>query len=431
VILVNDIQKRLAEEKKLIDSIQAPEELEMRLRNALNHAPKKTKRYGFNWMTVAIALSFIIMMGSQYNAFAYYGKKLLGFDEVLFGTLKELNEKGMGQIIDKKTKLEDGTELIINGIISDSNQLVMYYTLSNPNGIEENTSDHFRLSRITGFLTKSNVGGGTYLINDDGTEIKGTMSFDPVSPFAKNLNLYFWQPLQNDQMIEGNISFPYNPNKAMATELKKPLKKTYKVDRGTISFHSITASPTMTVIKGSLNVENFDRVNSALDGIELIANGKPIELMGGGSNSSLTGIKFDIHYDALPKKLDSLELVMKEFVGYQKLDKKISLASISESPIILGGKELWIKKVSTTSQGVELTIATDDDVMLDGVSIQTQKDITPLRTTVNQLHTKLDEKRDIKERTLLFDSTTKPEYLLIEGMHYMKSYNKKTEIPVD
>jgi hypothetical protein len=431
VILVNDIQKRLAEEKKLINSIQAPEELEMRLRNALNHAPEKTKRNVFNWMATAIALSFIIMMGSQYNAFAYYGKKLLGFDEVLFGTLKELNEKGMGQIIDKKTKLEDGTELIINGIISDSNQLVLYYTLSNPNGIEESTSDHFRLSRITGFLTKSNVGGGTYLINDDGTEIKGTMSFDPVSPFAKNLNLYFWQPLQNDQMIEGNISFPYNPNKAMATELKKPLKKTYKVDRGTISFHSITASPTMTVIKGSLNVENFDRVNSALDGIELIANGKPIELMGGGSNSSLTGIKFDIHYDALPKKLDSLELVMKEFVGYQKLDKKISLASISESPIILGGKELWIKKVSTTSQGVELTIATDDDVMLDGVSIQTQKDITPLRTTVNQLHTKLDEKRDIKERTLLFDSTTKPEYLLIEGMHYMKSYNKKTEIPVD
>jgi hypothetical protein len=431
VILVNDVQKRLAEEKKLINSIQAPEELEMRLRSALNHVPVKTKRYAFSWMAAAIALFLIIMMGSQYNAFAYYGKKLLGFDEVIYGTLKELNEKGMGQIVDKKTKLKDGTELMINGMISDSNQLVLYYTLSNPNGIEESTSDHFRLSRITGFLTKSNAGGGTYLLNDDNTEIKGTMSFDPVSPFAKKLNLYFWQPLQNDQMVEGNISFPYNPNKAMATELKKPLKKTFKVDKGTISFHSITASPTMTVIKGTLNVDNFDRVNFALGGFELIANGKPIELVGGGSNSSLTGIKFDIRYDALPKKLDSLELVMKEFVGYQKLDKKISLASISDGPITIGGKELWVKKVSTTSQGLEITIATGDDVMLDGVSIQTQKDITPLRTTVNQLHTKLDENKEVKERTLLFDSTTKPEYLLIEGMHYMKSYNKKTEIPVD
>ena len=50
-------------------------------------------------------------MGTQYNAFAFYGKKLLGFDEVINSTLKELNEQGMGQIVEKKTKLEDGTEL--------------------------------------------------------------------------------------------------------------------------------------------------------------------------------------------------------------------------------------------------------------------------------------------------------------------------------
>lgn len=428
---MNNLEKRLAEEKKRMDAIVAPNEIEMRLRNALHHAPKKTKRVVFSWIAVAVSCLLIIMMGTQYNAFAFYGKKLLGFDEITSGTLKELNEKGMGQIVDKKTKLKDGTELIINGIISDSNQLVMYYTLSNPKGIEERTSDNFRVSNITGFLTNSNAGGGMYVINDERTEIKGTMSFDPVSPFAKTLTLSFWQPLQNNQMIEGSISFPYNPNKAMAAELKRPLNKTFKVDKGTISFHSITASPTMTVIKGTLNVENFDRVNSALDGIELIANGKPIELIGGGSSSSLRGIRFNIHYDALPKRLDSLELVMKKFVGYQKLDEKVSLASVSEQPIELSGKELWIKKVSTTSQGVEITIATDDDVMLDSVSIQTQKGITPLRTIVNQTHTHQENDRVIKERTLLFDSKVEPEYLFIEGMHYMKSYDKKMKIPVD
>ncbi|KAB2330747.1 DUF4179 domain-containing protein [Cytobacillus depressus] len=428
---MNNIKQRLAEEKKHIDSIQAPDELEMRLRNALNHAPQKTKRPVFSFLAAAIALLLIIMMGTQYNAFAFYGKKLLGFDEITTGTIKELNEKGMGQPVDKKTRLEDGTELIINGIISDSNQLVMYYTLSNPKGIMESTSDHFRLSRITGFLTNSNVEGGMYIINDEQTEIKGTMSFEPVNPFAKKLTLYFWQPVQNDQMIEGNLSFPYNPNKAMATELKKPLKKTFKVDKGTIRFHSITASPTMTIIKGRLNVENFDRVNSALDGIELIANGKPVELMGGGSSSSLNGVKFDIRYDALPKQLDSLELVMKKFVGYQKLEEKISLASASNRPIPLSGKELWIKKVSVTSQGVEITIATDDDVMLDGVSIQTQKEMTPLRTIVNQTYTHQEDGKVIKERTLLFDTKIEPKYLLIEGMHYMKSYNMKMKIPVN
>lgn len=37
----------------------------------------------------------------------------------------------------------------------------------------------------------------------------------------------------------------------------------------------------------------------------------------------------------------------------------------------------------------------------------------------------------MKERTLLFDTQTKPENILIEGIHYMKEYNKVIEIPVD
>lgn len=430
-MLVDNLEKRLAEEKELNDSIQAPDELEMRLRSALHNAPKKTKRFALSWKIVAVTLFFIILMGSQYNAFAFYGKKLLGFDELINGTLKELNEKGMGQMVGKKTKLEDGTELRINGLISDSNQLVVYYTLSNPKGIDDTLSDNFRLSRISGFLTNSNAEGGTSLMNDDHTEIKGTLSFEPVSPFSKKLNLHFWQHLQNDQMTEGSIAIPYNPNKAMAAEFKQSLKKTSKVDKGTITFHSITASPTMTMIKGTLNVENFDRVDTSFGGIELMANGKPVEIMGSSNSSSIKGRKFDIRYNALPKQLNSLELVIKEFVGYQRLEEKISLSSINNGPISLDGKELWIKNVSTTSQGVEITIATDDDVMLDGVSLKTQKEVIPLKTTVNQTYTKQEDGKEVKERTLQFDSTARPEYLLIEGMHYMKVYNKKMEILVD
>ena len=133
---------------------------------------------------------------------------------------------------------------------------------------------------------------------------------------------------------------------------------------------------------------------------------------------------------ALPKQLDSLELVIKEFVGYQRLEEKISLSSISDELISLNGKDLWIKNVSTTSQGVEITIATDDNVMLNGVSIQTQKEIIPLKTTVNQTYTK-QEGRNVKERTLQFDSMTNPENLLIEGLYYMKKYNKKMEISIE
>lgn len=426
---MSNVEKRLAEEKKRMDSIRAPEELETRLRRVLNRTPpKKTNRLGLILKLAAVALFLVVSVGYHYNAFAFYGKKLLGFDELLSSTLKELNEEGMGQPIEKQTKLEDGTVLTINRIMTDANQLILYYTLNNPNGLDEGTSDHFRPSRITGFLTNSRVESGTSLMNEEQTELIGTMFFEPVNPFSKTLTVHFWQ---NDQMTEGSISFPYQPNKAMQTQLKKSIKKTLKVDKGTITFNSITATPTMTVVKGTLNVENFHRVHFALGGIELRANGTPVELVGGGSQSlPLRGFKFDIRYDTLPEQLDSLELVLKEFVGYQRLEEKISLASLGKEPIEINGKELWVKAVTTTSQGVEVTIATDEDVTLDGVSIETQSGITPLKTTVNQIYTEQENEREMKERTLLFDTTVNPEYLLIKGMHYMKPYKKVIEIPV-
>lgn len=429
---MNNIEERLVEEKKRMESITVPDELEMRLRSALNTAaPKRKKRLAAVWKIAAVILVVIVLSGNNYNAFAYYGKQLFGFDELIDGTLKHLNDEGMGQIVDKKVHLEAGTELVINGIMTDANQLIMYYTLSNPNGIGEQQGDHFRLSKISGFLTDSNVGGGSSLFNADHTEMKGTMSFDSVSPFSKKLTLHFWQLLQNGQMAEGTLTFPYNPNAALQTKIKQSINKSFKVDKGMITFHSITATPTVTVINGTLNVANFDRVRLALDGIELKANGVSVDIIGSGIQSSLRGMKFDIHYDTLPKQLRSLEIVMKEFVGYEKLNERISLASISEEPFILDGKELWVKHVSTTSKGVEVTIASAEDVMLDGVSIETENEITSLKTTVNQKVTKQKNGKFMKERTLLFDTVIEPEYLLIKGMHYMKAYNNVIELKVD
>jgi hypothetical protein len=433
MLMNNKVEERLAEEKTRIASITAPEELEMRLRKALNSAPaKRTKRIAPIWKIAAVVLLVTVISGQNYNAFAYYGKQLFGFDELLNGTtLQQLNEKGMGQNVNKKTTLVDGTELTINGIIADANQFIMYYTLTNPNGLEDMSVDAFRPSKISGFLTDSNVVSGTSLINEEHTVIKGQMSFDCVNPFSKKLTLHFWQQLvENGQMSEGTVTFPYNPNEAMETQIKQSINKKIKVDKGTITFKSITATPTMTVIKGKLDVDNFDRMQLGLHGIQLIVDGTPVEILGSGNQTSLGGRTFDIRFDTLPKELHSIQLVVKEFPGYQKLDEKYSLTSLSDKPFMLGDKELWLKDISKTSQGIEITISSDDDVMLDGVSIETGNESTPLKTTINQKETKQVDGKLMKERTLLFDTQTVPESLLIEGMHYLKAYNKVIEIPV-
>lgn len=428
---MTNVEKQLEIEKKRLESMKVPEELEDRLRNALHTAvPKNTNRRITNWIIAAACLFFILTIGYHFDAIAYYSKKILGFDEVISGTLQRLNEDGMGQIIEKKLELEDGTELLINGIMTDANQLVMYYTLSNSNGLDQ-SEGLFSPKSITGFLTNSEVESGTSIINEEQTEIKGTMSFEPVNPFAKKLTLHISQHLENNQVKEDSVTFPFHPNKAMQTEIKQPIKKAVKVDKGTITFKEITASPTITVIEGRINVENFDRVDLSLNGVELLANGKPIDMLGSGSHSSLNGKKFEIRYDALPDQVESLNLNVKQFAGYERLDKDFSLKNMKDAPYILNKKKLWVKKLSMTSEGVQLTVVTEPDVMLDGVSVKTKSEIIPLNTTVNEVSTTLPDGTEGRERTLLFNTESKPEGLLIEGIHYMKSYGYEIDIPVD
>lgn len=429
---MNNIEEQLAAEKQRLENKKAPEELKNRLRATLDTAPsRKPKRIAPIWKAAAILILIAAIFGSNYNALAYYGKQLFGFDELMGGTLKQLNDNGMGQSIEEKITLKDGTDFTINGIIADANQLIMYYTLFNQHGLDQ-SHEPIRLDSINGFWTKSYPASGTSIMNEEQTEIKGILTFDSVNPFAKKLTLHYMQmPYSAEQMSEGTLTFSYNPNQALQTQLRQSINKTLKVDQGSLTFQSITATPTQTVIRGTMRVNNYDRVPNALDGIELRANGIEIPIKGSGSQSSYgSKISFEIRYDALPQQIQSLELIMDHFVGYQSLDKKLSLTNVGTDLFKLGEENLWIKDVSVNSDHVEITIATEEDVMLDGVSIETQGENTPLQTTVRQDLVKQANGTLLKQRTLLFNTKNKPEYLLVKGVHYMKAYNKTIEIPV-
>lgn len=428
---MTNVERRLEEEKKRMDNIETPLELEDRLRKALD-TTRKPSRQPVIWKTLAVAMLLFIFVGYHFNAFAYYGKQIIGFDDMISGTLKDLNNAGKGQNIEKSIMLDAKTKLTINGIMTDANRMIVYYTVSNPNGVPnpDTLSEIFNPSKITGLFTKSNFEGGVGKENEERSEFKGMMDFEPPSPFAKKLTLHFWKHLESGQMEQTKVSFPYDPNKAMQTEIKQSINKTVKVDKGKIHFDSIVASPTLTVIKGSLKVENFDRFDLALHGIELLANGQSVEIQSSESRSSLKGRSFEVRFDALPSNLESLELNVKEFVGYKGLNKTISLEDITDKSVDIGGTDLWIKNILSTSNGIEITIVTEATVLLDEVSIGEKTNKTPLETTINQQDTKEMDRKIIKERTLLFDTTEMPDHLNIGGIHYMKKYDKKFQIPI-
>lgn len=416
------------EAKKQIEEIHAPDELESRLRRALQSVPVRKKKSPSFLLTAAAAIFLIGIVTFQYDALAYYGKVLLGFDELSSGTLNDLNEKGYGQIIEKEAVLSDGTKLTINGAMADENQFVLYYTMANESGLRSDAD--LSPARISGLFTQSQAESGTSQLNDDATELKGILFFEPVSPFSNDLTLHFSEQMENGSLKESALTFPYHPNKALQTSLKKPIRKTLRVDKGSITFSSIKASPTMTAIEGKLDDENFDRADFALEGIELKADGKNVPLTGGGTSTSLFGTSFDIRYDALPDTVETLTIVMKTFTSYELLNRKIPLSEADELQILPGEKELLIKNVAATSHGTEVTVTTDQDVMLEGVSLTDhQGRSVPLETTVNQSYTQKNGK-GLKERTLIFNTSAKPHYLVVEEMHYLKTYDEKIEIPV-
>lgn len=433
------IEGLLADERERMTAIHAPEELEGRLRQALGQAPDRRPRSkASRWMiAVAIAAMVISVGGYNYEAFAYYGQRILGFDAVMTGTLKEVNAAGMGQTVDQHAVLQDGTELAVSGLMADANQLILYYTLRNPDGISKQTQDFFRLSQLTGFLTDSYMGWGTTTINDEQTELIGLASFDTVNAFAKQLTLHYVEQTDDQHVLMGSLTFPYHPNQAIQTQVQQLIRTRVAVDQGAVTFGSITATPLSTVIKGTWNVQNLDRVPLPFDGIELLANGKPIPLEGSGFSTSMRGRTFELRYDTLPKHLETLQLVVRTFPGYERADAKVDVTYRSQTdakadrPVSVGAQELWIKQVKTTDEGTEITLATEEDVLLDGVSLETKEGTSELRTTIGQTETKGEEGRILKERTLLFDTSGQPETLHIRGIHYRKTYDKVVNIPLD
>lgn len=418
---MNELEKYLEKERERLENSHAPEELNERLRLALEQTPPRRRNKAPKWITFAAAIMFLSFVSYNYNAFAYYGKKLLGYDELMTETLAQLNEEGSGQSIGKKVILPDGTEIYLDGLLTDENQSILYYKVKNPKGV----GDESYFDRIRGSWTKAFATYGTSSKNEDGTEIKGIQAFEAVSPFAKELTLEY---RYNEGTEQEEITFPYNPKLAMQTELKQSIRKKVQVDQGTIRFDSIIATPSRTTIKGKVSVDNFDRIDLGVGGIQLLANGKPVSETGASVRSGLFGQNIEIYYDRLPQEMETLEVVVDKFVGYRKMDETIALNGDTEQSEKILGKELLIRKVEKTSDGIQVTIATELDILLEGVSIQSKGKSTPLHTTLRSDSLEEENGKVFNERVLLFKSDVQPETLSIEGIHYSKKYGNHIQL---
>ncbi|MGF7056801.1 DUF4179 domain-containing protein [Brassicibacter mesophilus] len=434
---MKEVEKILGDKKEDIDKLEVPEELETRLYNALEDSslikPKKRK-----WkVRVVAACIAALLIGYNFNALAYYGKELLGYEQVMNGTLKKLNELGKGQHIGKSYTFKNGLTVILDGIMVDENQLLAFYTVRDPNGeIDKANDPHMS---IKGLIKEYNPQSGQGKMNDEKTEIKWVHSFQKPSMFEKTLHLEL-QLIENNTSEIGDISFSIDPNKAMGDTLKQKINKTIKSGDTKLHIESITASPTKTVIYGTIqNIVELardqilgERLRPNDINIKLIANGEEVVHQGGGMSTDAKGMRFHSEYDALPEKLDSVQLYIESFSVDRDVNQKVSVNKDLENiEFEVLGQNIKINEVYESDGNTYISITTTEDIILTKVGLIVDGERVSLKETINSDIEKLKDGRMLHNRTLCFPKIGDNYQLSIEKMTYTEMYDKTIEIPID
>ncbi|NQX49681.1 DUF4179 domain-containing protein [Paenibacillus tritici] len=430
------IEERLQEHQQT----RTPSELEGRLRKALEQAPARQPRSRIRrartWVAASAAALLLTVGVYQYPALAYYGGKLFSQSELNTVNFAQVVKEGYGQAVNQSKTLKDGTIFTIKAVIADDNNLLMHYSIQRPPGLvfDETGFSNYSFNNIKGLFTDSDPTGGGGDYSPDKTRFEGVYKFEPVSPFSKKLTVNLNAKLTSGEIVHFPISFKYDPNLAMKSLLVADIDQAVPVDEGKVFYDSITASPTSTIVKGHYEMDNGEipRFPAAT---KLYVNGTEVNMwsMRSGLNEKTKALEFQIEFDVLPTdKLQTVELVLDNFIGYQTVEQPISLASPSDRSVPVGNEKLWIRSVTKTAEGYDIVIAGKQFTMLDKdtLAVQAAGAAVPVTSISDFRSWDLKNGNILWERTYSFQTTDKPQFLLMDGFDYIKFYRQTVPVPL-
>ncbi|MBU5312937.1 DUF4179 domain-containing protein [Tissierella carlieri] len=429
---MDNIEKLLNEGKNELNKLKMPENMEDRLRDALDNIPNKKRKFHIKWKVVALIIA-ILLIGYNVDTLAYYAKQLIGYDNVMDGTLQELNELGKGQIINKSYTFKDGIKVTLDGIMLDDNNLIVFYIINDPSGnVQE-------IDRDLGFMYVQGLFGVTYnrsgfgQANEDKTEMKWVMTCDKPMFYERKMKLKFHSI---DMEETGIIEFRLDRNQAMGHSLKIGINKEIEVDQRKIKIKSLIASPTSTVIKGQiqniieLGIDKVKGEKSMSGDIELsiMANGKDIQKQGSRMSTSAKGSRFNMSYDALPHDTKDIQIVLKSFSGNHDVKEVIELqkGKINKDMKILE-QDIRINEVYESEGNTYINITTDEGLILNTVFLDIDGEKVEAEQTIEGDFEDIvegDTEKTNHTRTIEFKGTGENLKLDIQRIRYNKTYNE-------
>ncbi len=423
---MNNLEKLLDNEKGKLDTLEVPSDMENRLRNSLNSIPSKKKK---SVRSKAAALIIVVLLlGYNMNTLAYYGKQLIGYENVMDGTLSELNKLGKGQIIDKSYTFNNGVKITLDGVMLDDNKMIIFYNINDHDGDMQNSNPI--VPNVIGVFGKQYYGGGQGMMDESFKNMNWVMEYDSPQFYEKKMKMQF--SLDGEQ---GEILFKLDRNKAMGHSIKLNINEKIQVDGRNITIKSLMASPTSTVIKGQiqnilelgLDYIKEERFRPEELSVILIADGIEIETRGSGMGTNNKGINFDISYDALPEDTKKVELKLTSFGGDHDTKELVKLVKGESKSIKALNQDISIDNIYEEKGKTYITITTEENLVLSRVYLNVDGEkISLLKTIPGDLDKIVDgdNVRINSTRTLEFEGTGEELQLDIQRIRYNKEYDK-------
>lgn len=429
---MDNIERILSEGKNELDNLKLPEDIESRLRDALSNVPNKKKRVGFKGK-VAVLIIVTFLIGYHVDTLAYYAKRLIGYDNVMNGTLQELNELGKRQVIDESYTFKNGVKITLDGIMLDDNNLIAFYTIYDPSGNVQEAYSDLSIHQIEGVFGKTYNYSGHGEASEDGKEMKWVITCDKPRFYERKMKL----KMSSYKMREmGEVKFTLDRNQAMGHSLKIPINKEIEIDGRKIKIESLVASPTSTVIKGriqsiiEIGVDEIKGERFMPGSIELglIADGKEVQIQGSGISTDMKGSQFDISYDVLPGETSNIEIVLKFFGGNHDVNELIELKKgrINKDIKVLE-QDMRINEIYELEGNTYINITTDESLALSKVLLNIDGEKIEAGKTIPGDYEKIVEGENVKinyTRTIEFNGIGEGLELDIQRITYNKSYDK-------
>lgn len=427
--ILNKLDKLLNEEKENLDRLSIPEDMEERLRSALNNVPSKKKK---RFQIRVAAIIIVLLLSYNIDTLAFYSKKLIGYDDIMNGTLQELNEMGKGQVINKSHTFKDGVSVVLDGVMLDDNNMILFYTIHDPYGDVQNKNINIS---IGGIFSQYSYSGSGIASPDGKTESWVINTHEVPMFFEKTISLNINYQKDDGNYEEGKITFKLDRTQAVGKSIKFNINKKIELGYRSISVDTMVASPTSTIVRGKIqnilelgiDIIKDKRIRPLEIEMELLADGRKIDHQGGGLSTDNKGSSFYITFDALPQDTKNIELRLVSFAGDYDVKEAIELEKGKGTRFKVLEQDVIINAVYEENGSTYINFTTEDTVQLSRVYLNIDGKRHELQETIYGSEEKVAKDNKVKilyTRTMRFEGTGDKLELDIQRVRYNKVYDE-------